>query len=288
MGETDNGKALNELYPEAFLCGVLHGDGWCTERAIGLRVADYEFSAAFADALRHVFSVGVYPHKDERGYWLVRARNTTGKYSALLSFEPQLCGEMAAWVRGLFDSEGNACLYLKKANSQSYGRGISLFSTTISTLERAARYLTCLQIPTYLYPRALSAGHKGSQTVYRLSVAGSYEHYLRFAERVGSTIPRKQHVLDAIPQSYQPDNSYLQKAQAKGAHTRHRRTLEVTIPSVIAQIRALIDEGEKPTYKRCVTLPGYPTARQYFRHCELVAQAYEMELTSEHANSPEH
>src|SRR5215467_8261521 len=114
--------------------------------------------------------------------------------SANESSKPQLCREMATWVRGLFDSEGNACLYLKKANSQSYGRNISLFSTTISTLERATHYLTCLQIPTYLYPRALSAGHKGNQTVYRLSVAGSYEHYLQFAERVGSTIPRKQHV----------------------------------------------------------------------------------------------
>lgn len=287
MNETDSKKALNELYPEAYLCGVLHGDGWCTKRAIGLRVADHEFSAAFAEALRRVFSVSVYPHKDERGYWLVRARNTTGKYSTLLSFEPQLCDEMAAWIRGLFDSEGNACLYLKKANSQSYGRGISLFSTTISTLERAARYLTCLQISTYLYPRRNGTGHKGSRTVYRLSVAGSYEHYLQFAQRIGSTISRKQQVLDAIPQSYQPDDSYLQKAQAKGVQTKRRRTLEITIPSVIAHIRALIDEGEKPTYERCATIPGYHAASKHYQLHELVAKARELELTSENANSLE-
>ncbi len=287
MSETDSGKALNELYPEAYLCGVLHGDGWCTQRAIGLRVADYEFSAAFADALQRVFSVRVQPHKDERGYWLVRTRNSTGKYSVLLSFEPQLCDEMAAWVRGLFDSEGNACLRLKKANSQSYGRDISLFSTTISTLERAAHYLTFLQIPTYLYPRRNGAGHKGSRTVYRLSVAGRYEHYLQFAKRVGSTISRKQQVLDALPQSYQPDGSYYKKAQAKGAQTKRRRTLEMTIPSVIAQIRALIDEGVKPTYERCATIPGYHAASKHFRLHELVAQARELELTSENANSPE-
>lgn len=231
--------------------------------------------------------IAVYPHKDERGYWLVRTRNSTGKYSVLLSFEPQLCDEMAAWVRGLFDSEGNACLRLKKANSQSYGRDISLFSTTISTLERAAHYLTFLQIPTYLYPRRNGAGHKGSRTVYRLSVAGRYEHYLQFAKRVGSTISRKQQVLDALPQSYQPDGSYYKKAQAKGAQTKRRRTLEMTIPSVIAQIRALIDEGVKPTYERCATIPGYHAASKHFRLHELVAQARELELTSENANSPE-
>src|SRR5262249_43789984 len=113
----------------AYLAGVLSGDGWCTRLTIGLRVIDADFAQAFALALHVVFGLAVSPRRDERGYWLVRVGNKTGRFNHLPSYEPTTDEERAAWVRGLFDSEGNAQLRPSGISTNSFGRRVAIYST---------------------------------------------------------------------------------------------------------------------------------------------------------------
>src|SRR5262245_17678066 len=98
----------------AYLSGVLHGDGWCNEQTIGLRVKDQDFAQAFARALTKIAMEDYAPRLDGRGYWLVRTDNCNGRFCHIKSFKPETDTERALWLRGLFDSEGNAQLFQLK------------------------------------------------------------------------------------------------------------------------------------------------------------------------------
>src|SRR2546421_3151495 len=65
---------------EAYLAGVIKGDGWCTGYSIGLRVADRDFAEAFAAAITQVFNVPLRIGQERQRYWIVRTSNKTGKY----------------------------------------------------------------------------------------------------------------------------------------------------------------------------------------------------------------
>jgi hypothetical protein len=199
-------KALTvpDLRASAYLAGVLHGDGWCTAKSFGLRTKDHDFAQAFAHALGRVLDVRWLPRRDERGYWLLRGSNKTGRFSRLRHFEPADDQQRAAWLRGLFDSEGNAqLLALPKAGLNSFHRRVAFYSTEISTLDLAAAHLQRLDIAHSVSRTKNSAAHKGSKTVYELRLLRR-EAFQRFAEVVGSNIGRKQARLDAIASSYQP------------------------------------------------------------------------------------
>ena len=259
-------------YP-AYLSGVLHGDAWCTG-VLGLRVKDRDFAEAFEDAIGHVFGIFRLPTQDERGYWLVRMSNRTGRFDELHEFVPETPEQKTAWLRGLFDSEGNAQLRLNGISENSYGRRVAIYSTNIHTMEKARAYLTALGIATRLSSTKNSAMHKGRRTVYELSLKGGRTNYERFAEMIGSSIARKQVVLGAIPISYKPDRlAHCRAAQLKGAASKHRKTMEQTLPQVIAGIRLLMERGIKPTQRACSSILGYNTVKRYVPQAELVAMA---------------
>lgn len=205
---------------EAYLSGVLHGDGWCT-KTLGLRVKDRDFAEAFADAIEKVAAKRPNIIIDERGYFTVRVSNKTGKFSYLKDSEIRTAEDKASWLRGLFDSEGNASL--RNLRDHSFERRIGMYSTSVETLLRAKVYLTDLGMTTAFRMMKNSRGHKGSKTVHELKLRGSIENFSLFAKYVGSSIMRKHAIIEAIPLSYQPDHEYLRRAQLKGVAAKRRK-----------------------------------------------------------------
>jgi hypothetical protein len=264
------------MHKLAYINGVLHGDGWC-KQALGLRVKDYDFCETFANAVNIVEGLNKKPRLDERGYWLFRVSNKTGKFDHLLHFEPSNDNEYAAWVRGLFDSEGNAQLTPLRISPNSFHRRIAIYSTEVSTLNKASLYLTSLDIPTTMRATKSSAGHKGTKTVYELKVRSSRNNFQLFSEKIGSSIKRKQIVLNAIPSSYHPDFSqHCREAQLKGAAAKHYKLMTETVPNVVKGIRALIDQGIKPTQRACRIIPGFNSIQRYFSQAKLVSMAMDL------------
>jgi LAGLIDADG-like domain len=265
------------LYPEAYLSGVLKGDGYCT-RTIGLLVKDKDFADTFILAIYHGFQVLVVPHLHQGKYWYTRASNYTGKYTYLLTFEPRIAYERAAWLRGLFDSEGNAQLTKASRGVNCYWRRIAMYSTTVGTLDQASIYLQSLAITSTIRATKNSQGHKGDKTVYELVLKGGKDNYERFLNKVGSSIARKQVAIEAIVQSYVSNLSEsCRQNQLKGAAVRQKNTMEITLPRVIDGIKELIQKGVKPTAANCRVIPGFNTVRCYFRQAELVTMAMMIE-----------
>jgi hypothetical protein len=260
----------------AYLNGVIHGDGWYTT-TLGLRVADLDFAQAFVCALRTAFGVERVPRPDERGYSLVRIGDKRRRFAALREVRPELADERAAWLRGLFDSEGNADLSPSNLSENSWNRSVRFFSTERSTLVLATQHLAELGIATKpIVTVKPSAGHKGRKPVYRLHLRCDQANFARFAELVGSSIGRKAEALRRIPLSYRPDTAYCRTGQARGAATRRRRALEIVLPAVLAHLRRMLDSGQRPTQRGCSSLPGYAGTIRYVRHAELVRRAKEL------------
>jgi hypothetical protein len=226
--------ALTLVNPVAYLAGVLKGDGWLGSPSghlhghLCLRVADLEFAETFALAIQQGFSLTARVVLDERGYWTVRRYNRGGLFDCLPDFEPTTAVEFAAWLRGLFDSEG--CAYLRRrplVGPESWQRSVTFTSTNTITLDRAARYLAALGIDSYRLSNKLGAGHKGTKPVFRQHVRGSREQYMRFASAVGSSIGRKQQVLDSMAGTYVEDMSAKRREmQARGVASRLSRRNE--------------------------------------------------------------
>lgn len=212
----------------SYISGVLHGDGWCTNLSIGLRSADKDFAEAFAKALSSLFSLSAAIRMDERGYWLVRPRNQSGRFSHLRDSSVETESEKAMWLRGLFDSEGNANLCPSNVSAGSFNRRVSMYSTELETLRRAEAYLRDLKIETKdLRAMRSSASHKGKKTVYELKLKCGRENFVRFATVIGSNIQRKQSTLNAIPLSYKPDLAeHCRQAQKLGVLARKARRRE--------------------------------------------------------------
>jgi hypothetical protein len=206
----------------AYLAGVVLGDGWCTRWSLGMRVADEDFAQAFQAAITAAFGVDVRCATDERGYWLVRTSNKTGRFDALVGYEPADAHERAAWLRGMFDSEGNVYLSPARVSANAWNRRVAFFSTEPTTLDRAARYLADLSITTRRRPWPGGGKRKGTKPVEALLVRNSHDNFRLFADLVGSTIERKQAVLRRLPTTYQPPGHHA-RAQAVGAESRRQR-----------------------------------------------------------------
>lgn len=257
----------------AHLSGVVHGDGWVAQ-SIGLRVKDEDFATTFADALAIAFGCTARPRRDERGYWLIRVGNKSGRFNGLLALEPATNAERGAWLRGLFDSEGCAYLGRAKISANSYNRSVTMYSTNLTTLERAVRFLAAIEIRATIGQRKNGAGHWGTKTVYELDVSPGRENYKRFAELVGSSLARKAATLKAIPDSYRLDpKEHVRRAQKLGAATRRARTLATVLPAYLAGVRQLVEYGKKPTQRACAAIPGHSALMRYFKHSELVQKA---------------
>lgn len=257
----------------AYLAGVLHGDGWCTKLTFGLRVKDRDFAAMFSVAVEEVTGFKMSVRWDN--YWVVRGRNRTGRFSELKSYNPVDNSERSAWLRGLFDSEGNAqILHRPKIGLNSYQRRVAIYSTDLATLRIAAGYLHALGIRHAIRLTKNSASHKGTKPVSELRLCRR-EAFQAFAVLVGSSIGRKQAALQRIAATYQKDPSASARAaQLKGAATRRARMLNVSLPSVISGIRAFIKAGATPTMRACsAAVDGHQSMLHHFRHSELLAMA---------------
>lgn len=258
----------------AYVSGVLHGDGWCSKYAIGLRVADRDFAEYFANALSAICGRSIHPRLDERGFWLVRVGNKSGRFSSIKSYEPEGSTERAHWLRGLFDSEGNAQLCEVRGKRPYRHRRISLYSTDVSTLSKAQFHLRSLGINCRTRETKNSLGHKGSKVVHELCLAGKTD-FESFARLVGSSIERKMVVIREIASSFAPAG-YQKRAQLLGAAARRRKTMETTLPRVVEGVRRLMDDGVKPTQRNCRVIPGYDTIQPLVPQSKLVQLASDL------------
>ena len=264
-------KAISLHQP--YLAGVLHGDGWCSPLTIGLRCKDQDFAEAFAAALSSGFEGKFIPRRDERGYWLIRKGNKTGRFNHLRNYQPTDDDERAAWLRGLFDSEGNAqCLSRPRLGPNSFQRRIDIYSTEQGTLEKASEFLGTLGIRHTIRATKNSSTHKGTKIVFELSLQ-KREAFQAFAHAVGSSCARKQLVLNRIASTFLDPAEAARRGQLKGAATKHARLLAVTLPAVIAGVRSLIAQGVKPTQRNCRTIPGYNSIQRHFRQVALIELA---------------
>lgn len=225
-------KVLSIRQPVAYLAGCLRGDAWISSGAsrtpsgyFCLRVADMDFAESFAAAIAAGFGVAASVCKDERGYALVRKSNGKRRFDMLKEFEPTSDEQTAAWLRGLFDSEGNVvCVPKPKAGPRSWDRRVAIFSTDHTTLDRAQRMLTDLDIQARKLLWSCGDGHKGNKPVYAMNLVSGKENFSEFARIVGSSIARKQASLDLLASTYHPDRAiYAAEAQAKGAEVRRAR-----------------------------------------------------------------
>lgn len=218
-------KALTvwrERQARSYIAGVLHGDGWLTALTIGLRCKDEDFARAFADAVNSVYGFRLIPCLDERGYWLARSSNKRSHFAGAKDHDPTTAIEQTAWLRGLFDSEGNAQLLAKPARGpNSYHRRVAFYSTEPATLTKASGYLTALGILHTRRSTTNSASHKGTKTVEELRITRK-DSFAMFADVVSSSINRKRVSLYSIVGSYAPPGAHA-LAQAKGVEVRRQR-----------------------------------------------------------------
>lgn len=227
--------ALSVRQPKAYLAGCLKGDA-CISRGhvnsiqgyIQLRVADWDFATAFSDALFYGYGRRSRPRKDERGYALVRSYNGYGRYNELLSFVPAIDDEHAAWLRGLFDSEGNVvCVPKPTKGERSWDRRVAIFSTNADALVAAQKSLDVFSIKSSIKPWISSAGHLGTLPVMALVLVASKDNFSNFRSVVGSSIYRKQAALDKIPGTYCADLSQAcREAQLRGVAVRKLRQVQ--------------------------------------------------------------
>lgn len=225
-------RTLTVGQPHAYLSGVLAGDAWLSTGSgkspsgyLCLRVADKDFADAFASAVRIAYAIDVLPHLDERGYWLTRTYNGYRRFDPLRSYSPVTDDEHAAWLLGLFDSEGNAQLTPKpNRGPNSWSRRAALYSTEPATLDKAEACFARLGLSTHRNMMRPSEGHLGSRPVEELKLSSSQPAYEHFANEVGSNIARKQHTLDRIAASYITDMANRRRQmQATGVASRLAR-----------------------------------------------------------------
>jgi hypothetical protein len=260
-------------YAMAYLCGVYFGDGWCSQSTFGLAVNDRDFAEAFAIAVNHAFDCSARARPDGTR-WRVAIRNDSGRFSLIPNFITAGPIERALWVRGLFDSEGNANIHKSAAGPESWIRRVSFYNTEQDTLERCANYLAELGISAIIRPMKASQGHRGLKQVYELSLKGRQKNYVLFASLVGSNIERKMRTVREIALSYQEDlAAHCRRAQAIGVANRLRYTDEVRVPAALSAISNLIKSGVKPTQRNCYSVPGYFTLARRMSQSEIVRLA---------------
>lgn len=208
----------------AYLAGVLHGDGYCTAKGFGLTVKDRDFADAFAIALKHVSGDGAVSPSGK--YWRVFRSNRHGAFSGIKAFAPANEGERLIWLRGLFDSEGNAQLIHRPSVSpNAYQRRIAIYSTDLATLERASTMLDQSHIYHVINATKNSASHRGSKVVFELRLS-SRESYEMFNSLVGSFIRRKRETMERIVDSYSDPQTYRSVGGQRGTATRVARAMQ--------------------------------------------------------------
>ena len=265
-------KAISLWQP--YLAGVLSGDAWCTPLTVGLRCKDRDFAVTFAAGLTALYAVRPRVKRDERGYWLVRVSNKRGIFNGMRKCPILTPEDAAAWLRGVFDSEGNADLRPLKISKNAKDRRVAFYTTDVRTAALIIHRLKTIALPSRDRVMKRTLGHKGTKPVIEVRLLNSEENFTRFATLVGSSLGRKRRVLEALAASYGSRRDYCRRGQRAGAATRRRRTVEVRLPTLLAAIKAL-SRTQSPTYRRCMQLSGYWSARQTLglQHSEIVRMA---------------
>lgn len=259
----------------AYLAGVIVGDGWCTEKSIGLHVKDKDFADAFVDAIYYGFGIKIIANyeKDNRNnksYWRVRKCNQSGKFDDLIHFEVKTDLERRMWLRGFFDSEGNVQLRKTKMSKNSHNRRISFFNTNYDILLKSREFLNILGIKSEINSTKNTNGHLGSKTVFDLRLNGSKYNYSLFADIIGSSIGRKNILLKQLSESYIDTSVYCRAGQANGAETK-RKNHKIIFPRVLGDIKMMIARGIKPTEKNCgINIKDYYKMLYVYDHKEII------------------
>lgn len=211
-------KAISLWQP--YLAGVLAGDGWCTKLTIGLRSKDRDFAETFAAGLREVYGIRTRVKPDERGYWLVRVSNKRGLFNDLRTWEILTAEDAAAWLRGVFDSEGNACLRPSNASANSKDRRVAFYTTEVRTAALIIHRLQWIGLPSRDRVMKRTDGHKGDKPVIEIRLLNSERNFQRFATAVGSSTDRKARTLAALATSYQNRFDYCSRGGKRGNEVR--------------------------------------------------------------------
>ena len=205
----------------SYIAGVYLGDGYLTNggATIGLHVKDRDFAEAFATAIDCAFGLSVQVRQEGK-YWRARIRRK-GLFDRIPFFIPRSNVHRAYWLRGLFDSDGNAQLYRSLASPGAKNRRVAIYNTTATTIDRACRYLQYLGICCKVNETSahLQPSHHGSAVVLELKVVGGRESFQAFAEQIGSCIDRKRRTLTAIA-TYEEKSEYCKRGGLASAVVR--------------------------------------------------------------------
>lgn len=259
----------------AYIAGVLHGDAYSSTK-FGLTAIDKDFVQAFAQAGASALGLTWRVRPTRGRYWCVETSNKTGRFSHLRHIEPKTLKEKAMWVRGWFDAEGSAYCADGVGERGYTFRKVCGVSTAMPTIEKVASYLTDLGIKTRVLSRNKpSEGHIGTRIVHEVALRGRKDFEL-FRDLVGSSIARKRETLDKIVASYLSDEEFQRRfmdARRRGGRKKAERTVNVTLPAVVAGIRKLIADGVKPTQRNCRSIPGYNTIQPQYAQRKLIEMA---------------
>lgn len=207
----------------SYVIGVYCGDGCVSKGVIRLQVIDKEFVEEFRRCMLKIISPklkGVYPifevkpkQENRRIQYAVAGCSSTlgnflkggiNKYKECVSKYP------AEFLRGLFDSEG--CFRHRQHSNRNYTSWCNEITCEMSDrliLEYARELLDSLGIES----RIRKSGEKGrknyslgcevtaTKPIYKLWIS-SKDNLIKFKEKVGSSIERKQRTLIEIADSY--------------------------------------------------------------------------------------
>jgi hypothetical protein len=261
---------------EAYVAGVVHGDGFCNVREVGLLAKDRDFVESFAIAARLVTRMPMLVRSD-REYWVARCGGANGKWKWLRHTEFSELSQMALWVRGMFDSDGNVSCRKLSNGPRSYSRRVAIYKTKLERLETCNVFLKSLGIEANIRKTKNSESHYGEKLVYELGLTGSFENYSKFLTYVGSNIQRKLDGLVKVCDTYQSDLSQCRReSQAIGAETKRIRFLTETLPTVLASMKELDSSGERMVVRTCgAKIRGYHSMLQHFTHKTLLTLSKE-------------
>lgn len=258
---------------KAYLSGVVAGDGWISSLSIGLGAKDLDFVEAFVEAFNSIFDRQI-KIRQEKDYWVARTSNKTGKFDCVKTYTQNTKEEKAMWIRGLFDSDGNANLSKVK---NGWSRKVAIYSTKTELLEKICLFLDDLGIGTKIYAKKNGSTHYGKKPMFELKVKDGRDNFSKFYSIVGSSILRKQKTLKAICESY-VDHDYCKKAQSISAARKRDRALNERLPKLLEVIKTRIENCESVTARSLSQFNDYWSARKTLKmkHNEIVQRAREL------------
>jgi hypothetical protein len=260
----------------AYIAGVLQGDGWSNDHLIALKVKDLDFAEEFAIAIQMATGKMVRPNRQDEDYWRVTAEATGLELTGMKNYKPQTEAEICAWLRGFFDSEGNAQLHKLPDYPDSWQRRVAMYSTDCDLLTHTENLLNKIGIASKIRTTNahLQPSHFGNKPVFELVLVCSANNFTRFAWMVSSSLARKRDTLRKIVLSYKADlGATMRSAQKIGAASRKNKTITVTLPQVVKEIKTIISNGIRPTQRECAKIKGFYGVIRYKPLRELIELA---------------